>query len=335
MMRLGFAAALVGVCLACRSGAGGGGGRPSQAAAPQASAPVAKPQLFLDAQFPVVRISDVVFGKGEVRLPAPGERDLTLDVYQPQGPGLPERLPTCIFIFGGYFFAPGKYMNGHDFDGDGIIDHTTVDQYARDFARRGYLCICIDYRLLGEDPVVAPENKAFMAAAGFEDARKAYAWLIANADKYSVDLSRVAIGGHSAGGEIAMLNGYVKPGGPSFFSPGPLPVRAVFSLSGSMFALYVHWFASGDPPFFLFHGTWDSFLPKHVPDCVAQRAARAGMDFQYWRQEKEDHFYLMSVNVQGKPLQRRLLEFLYEKMDLASVTPLAAVKGAAWTRYED
>lgn len=130
-----------------------------------------------------------------------------------------------------------------------------------------------------------------------------------------------------------MLSGYINAGSPSFVNNGPMPVRAVFSLSGSMFAIHKQWIDAGDPPLFLFHGTWDSYIPKEVPDLVAARAGLVGLDYEYWRQDGEDHFYLMNINVQGKTLFRRLLEFLYGKLDLASVPPPAAVAAGVWSRY--
>ncbi len=280
--------------------------------------------LFQDPIFTSQKIASLVYGTGPVLNPTPHDRDLLLDLYVPQGSNLPILRPACIVVFGGYFITGTRDEGGHDANGDGSMDLNTMDEYAIELAKRGYVCASIDYRLMPEKPVVRPENSAFPSAAAFEDIRKAFDWLVANAATYAIDTGRIAIGGYSSGGEVVMTAGYINASSVSYLNSGPLPVRAVFSLSGSMFADYRQWFESTDPPLFLFHGTWDSFIPKDVPDMINARALEVGLDIQYWRLDGEDHFYLMTVDVMGETLLQRIVDFLYAKLDLANIPESAA-----------
>lgn len=68
----------------------------------------------------------------------------------------------------------------------------------------------------------------------FEDAARATDYLREIAGKYSLDLNRVVIVGHSAGGHLALLlaarNRFPKDS--SLYSANPLPLRGIVSLAG-------------------------------------------------------------------------------------------------------
>lgn len=68
----------------------------------------------------------------------------------------------------------------------------------------------------------------------FEDAARATDYLREIAGKYSLDLNRVVIVGHSAGGHLALLLAARKrfPKDSSLYSANPLPLRGIVSLAG-------------------------------------------------------------------------------------------------------
>lgn len=99
-----------------------------------------------------------------------------LDIYRPtraEGP-----LPIVLYIHGGGFH---------------MLSKDTHWLMGLAFARRGYLVFNLSYRL-------APRHR-FPAAV--EDVCAAYEWVVANAETYGGDLSRLVVAGESAGANLA------------------------------------------------------------------------------------------------------------------------------------
>jgi len=117
-------------------------------------------------------------GKVENRvIPGPGG-DIPVRIYTPNGEG---PFPSLVFYHGGGWV---------------IGDLDTVDVPCRLLANRANcVVVSVDYRL-------APEHK-FPAAA--DDAYAAAKWVVENGPSIKVDSSRVAVGGDSAGGNLAAV----------------------------------------------------------------------------------------------------------------------------------
>jgi acetyl esterase/lipase len=116
-----------------------------------------------------------VFEVADLTIPGPGG-ELPLRVYRPAG----ERpLPALVYFFGGGWVL-------------GTID--TADGVARRLANAcGALVAVVGYRLAPEHP--------FPAAV--DDCYAAVRWVADRADEIGVDASRLAVGGDSAGGNLA------------------------------------------------------------------------------------------------------------------------------------
>ncbi len=86
-----------------------------------------------------------------------------------------------VYYHGGGFVLPAAPSHYH---------------WAKEYAKRvGCKVLFVDYRLAPKYPFPIPP----------EDSFKAYTWLLENAHKYSIDLNRIAVGGDSAGGELATV----------------------------------------------------------------------------------------------------------------------------------
>lgn len=116
-------------------------------------------------------IQPVVYGTG-------GGRDLQAAIYVPKRGDGP--FPAVVFVHGG------------GWRGGSAIHFSRQSMI---LAEAGYVCICIEYRLSGEAPFPAQ----------IEDVKCAVRFMRAHADKYKVDADRIAVGGGSAGGHLALL----------------------------------------------------------------------------------------------------------------------------------
>ena len=122
-----------------------------------------------------------------------GDGSLAARHYVPFGHGLNSPEPLLVWFHGGGFV---------------LGDLDTADQPARMLCRHGDLnVLSVDYRL-------APENP-FPAAV--EDAVAALDWAMAHVDELGADPTRVAVGGDSAGGNLAAVAALQRrgPGGPA------------------------------------------------------------------------------------------------------------------------
>lgn len=112
----------------------------------------------------------------ELELPGPAG-PMRARLYTPPGAGA----PTPLFVY----FHGGGWVIG---------DLDTHDDPCRFLAAHsGAKLLSVDYRLAPEHP--------FPAAA--EDAFAAYEWAAANAERLGIDAGRIAVGGDSAGGNLA------------------------------------------------------------------------------------------------------------------------------------
>ncbi len=113
---------------------------------------------------------------------------LYLDVYEPTSDTTLAR-PMIIWIHGGGYRTDSYRTQGY------IVD------YCNRFAKRGYVCMSIDYRLRDgyAMPTQASEFPALQDAA--RDANAAISWVKANAASYHIDPNLIFIAGGSAGGQ--------------------------------------------------------------------------------------------------------------------------------------
>lgn len=127
----------------------------------------------MDPVFETVSVQkDIVFGES-VNESGVNE-SLKLDIYSPEGDKLKKR-PVIVWIHGGGF-RPGNDKT-----------QSYIVEMANRFARKGYVCMSIDYRVK-ENPKESIESTIADAVA---DANKALVWLRKNRKSLNVDISKI------------------------------------------------------------------------------------------------------------------------------------------------
>ena len=128
----------------------------------------------------------------------------TMDVYY-ANPTAPSLRPAVLFIHGGAWIAGDK---------SNAFQTQTMDRAPRYLAdTTGWVAFNMNYRLAGDDVVAGDTKSAYKDQP--DDVRAAVLWIKQNADTYSIDRNRIALVGHSAGGNLALLQAFREDGGPA------------------------------------------------------------------------------------------------------------------------
>jgi acetyl esterase/lipase len=240
--------------------------------------------------------SGVVYGQAPVRAAQPANKNLELDLYEPQGLPPDARRPALVAIHGGGFV-----------DGDKGDDRWRMPSLCRELASRGFVCAAINYRLRGDDPPGAASTPAERAlAAAVDDAASAVSWLAANAATHHVDSSRIAVGGGSAGAVTALHLAYVQKG-------RDLPIRAVVDLWGSL-GKNLASLETGMPPLLVIHGTRDESVAFSQAQALADRARQVGVPCVLVAVDGAGHNMPLDSTAGGIVLYQRIADFLSEHL---------------------
>jgi acetyl esterase/lipase len=237
-----------------------------------------EPELFLqENRFPEVNVTkDVKFAivtsyKGI-------QQDLYCDIYQPAG-DVSKNRPCILWIHGGGFRSDSKRTQKY------------IVNYANDFAKRGFVCISIDYRLRdGVDmPSKTEEFPALQDAA--RDANTALDWIRSNAKTYNVDPTCLFIAGGSAGGRtaitVAEFNGKDETAvnlpenkykSKSWNKKGIIAVGILWGGLESEFRSWTYpYLTAKSIPAVIIHGDLDKSIPVQNSKDLAQAMSAAGI----------------------------------------------------------
>jgi acetyl esterase/lipase len=138
-----------------------------------------------------------------------GEISLRLDAHVPAGPG---PFPAFVWLHG------GGWESG---------DKASFNYAVNTYRRAGIASFSVNYRLSGQETY----------PAALEDCLAAVGWVRQHAAEYRIDPDRIAVGGGSAGGHLAMMVATAKPLEGDVNSRGePLKclVKAAVSMAGPM-----------------------------------------------------------------------------------------------------
>lgn len=303
-------------------------------------------QRFVDKTFEVKVTEGVKFGIGEVgwskNPTAPETTPLFLDVYEPVQDAGPPR-PALILAHGGSYHRGTRKTDEVD---EGGNRNTSIAEYCREFARRGYVCFSIDYRLMQDDPgpgvtPTLPENATFAVdrinhvrkllklpptdsaamireiEAATDDFTLAVSFVRARSAFYNVDPNRIAGGGFSAGANTAQNAAYAER----------TPLAAVVSLSGAFVVGVPERFitgAPGEPPLLWFMGEKDlPDLADALPSATT-RLKSVGAAFEVVRIPGATHFYPRTASVaaldgSATTVEDRIADFLYRHLKLSQI----------------
>ncbi|MDF7824225.1 alpha/beta hydrolase fold domain-containing protein [Pontiellaceae bacterium B12227] len=207
-------------------------------------------------------------------------QELALDLYLPAGTNAAP--PLMVWIHG------GGWKSG---------DKANVNPAILRLSTQGYAVASINYRL--QDLTIHPKN--------IHDCKGAVRWLRAHAKQYGYDPERVAVGGGSAGGHLALLLGLSSGfqelegtvGGHTnqssavsaivdFYGPSEL---TVFSQTDARFnnahefipeqlkhASPLTYLTKEDPPVLIFQGDQDKTVPMQQSQLVHERYQKMGME---------------------------------------------------------
>lgn len=221
--------------------------------------PCATGRYAADTFTNITTTSNVIYGSN---IKANGStQSLTMDIYQPTG-DIETARPLIVWAHG------GSFLGGTSTDGD-------VVALSQAFAKKGYVCVSINYRL-GLTPFDSTGAvKAVLRAV--QDMKAAVRFFYKDkltTNTYKIDTSNIFIGGSSAGAITALhmayldksceINYYVTPAnlaalggmeGNSGNACYSSKVKGVINLCGAL-GRY-GWIEAGDIPFCSMHGTID------------------------------------------------------------------------------
>jgi len=193
---------------------------------------------------------------------------LFLDVYQPEG-DLEDLRPLVIFAHGGSFVAGSK-------------DGADVVPLCSDFARMGYVTASIQYRLGIAISFFIEQPATEAVIRGFHDMKAAIRFFRKSVEEdgnpYKIDINKIYLAGVSAGGFIALHNGYLDQEseippivdqsadgltggveGDSGNSGYSSEIHGVVNICGAL--ADTAYMATGDVPVVSFHGPNDAIVP--------------------------------------------------------------------------
>lgn len=204
-----------------------------------------------------------------------GEHILTADVFLPDPAAYPGPRPGVIFYFGGGFV---------------IGSRTQFHPQAEALAERGCVVFTPDYRV-GERQGVLPIDC-------INDGLTFWATVREKAEEFSLDVTRVAFSGGSAGGVIAYMNAAQSECPPKalvLFNPAVTlhpnallqPFRpGALMPAGEDLSRYLK---AGMPPMLILHGQADQAVPVSGIYSFCQKAQALGIEVELHTYLRQQH----------------------------------------------
>lgn len=145
--------------------------------------------------------------------------NLKLDVYEPQG-DIETMRPLIILAHGGSFIGGSKTQ-------DNVV--TTL---CNNFAKRGYVCASISYRLGNPLQMLDSSQAIDVVMKAISDGKSAVRFFrkdAATTNTYKIDPTKIFVGGNSAGAVLYMHHAYIDS-----LNEAPLPLRNIITANGGI-----------------------------------------------------------------------------------------------------
>ena len=179
-----------------------------------------------------------------------------LDLYEPAGDTITGR-PLIILMHGGGFKFGSK-------------NTSRMKIWGKHFAKKGYVCAAINYRLSKKNQLRNFENLAEGCLDASEDAITVVKYIKEHAREFNIDSSRIILAGHSAGGMIALqtvyssapeINRLIKKDIPADtnIKHNPAGIAAIINFWGAVYD--TSWLANAKVPIVSVHGSKDRVVP--------------------------------------------------------------------------
>lgn len=177
-----------------------------------------------------------------------------------------------------------------------------------DFAKKGYVCISVDYRLNPEWEQTGAFNETMKNAA--QDVSSAVDWVRENSAKYRMDSDRIILAGYSSGAEI-VDNYYFSNLLTDESTYDKSGIRAVISISGNrLFYDNAACSGSDSTKCLILHGEADDINPlSDAQTFLTQLADRGEMKTL----PENGHFWL-ETEEQKNFLLNSITDFLYDNV---------------------
>jgi acetyl esterase/lipase len=184
-----------------------------------------------------------------------------MDIYEPEEDTVSAR-PVIIWLHGGGFKFGSKRLN-------------RMRIWSKEFARRGYVCIPINYRLSKKKPLKKFEDLAEGCIEGMEDVERAVAYMQKRATELRLDTTKIILAGHSAGAMIAIQQSYTskqqirslisgQPGSSGNVNKNQFRGAAIINFWGAIYD--TSWLKNAKVPIVSVHGTGDRVVPYNFGD---------------------------------------------------------------------
>lgn len=151
---------------------------------------------YVNSIFGVDTIQDIQFGEN-IKYDNTSQK-LYFDLYKPKNDTFKNR-PCLVFCFGGSFVSGDKRS-------------PELVYLANEFAKKGYVCLSIDYRLDNSFNLLVEESMTKAVVRAIQDGRAALRYINKFADSLGIDSNQIFIGGTSAGGILALNLTYMDQG---------------------------------------------------------------------------------------------------------------------------
>ena len=196
---------------------------------------------------------------------------LLMDIYSPKNDKETKR-PVILWLHGGGF-RPGNDKT-----------QSYIVKLSTEFAKRGYVCIAINYRIRTNPK---EDQKGTMTDA-LADAMAGLNWIRGHHKKLGTDNKRIILGGGSAGGMLAVNFCYKETTATEKWDKSG--ILALVNLWGSPDPSYMFaTFDKNDPPTITVHGTADKLVSFENSVQLQKQLAKFGIRHELVTIEGGEH----------------------------------------------